>query len=118
MRAKSTAVFGAVIVLSCLVQPLQAQNTGTITHPSATPGTMPQSNVATAPINSNPPIPGTMQPGVAKPVAYQDQSRGFMLVAPAGARFQEIRKTFTKSLSLMPIRIISMELLMIIDWKI
>ena len=89
MHAKFTTVFGAAIVLSCLVQPLQAQNTGTITHPSATPGTMPQSNVATAPINSNPPIPGTMQPGVAKPVAYQDQSRSFMLVAPAGARFQE-----------------------------
>ncbi len=89
MRAKSSTVFGAAIVLGCLVQPVQAQNTGSISHPTAMPGTMPQANVAAVPINSNPPIPGTMQPGVAKPVAYQDQNRGFMLVAPAGARFQE-----------------------------
>lgn len=89
MRAKSSTVFAAAIVLGCLVQPALAQNTGSISHPTATPGTMPQANVAAVPANANPPIPGTMQPGIAKPVAYQDHSRGFMLVAPAGARFQE-----------------------------
>lgn len=89
MRVFSTAIYGAAIALGSLVQPVLAQNTGSISHPTAAPGTMPQANVAAVPLNSNPPIPGTMQPGVAKPVAYQDQNRGFMLVAPAGARFQE-----------------------------
>lgn len=93
MRARSTKVFSAAMVLGCLVQPVQAQNTGSIANPTARSGTMPQSNVAAVPVNSNPPIPGTMQPGVAKPVAYQDQNRGFMLVAPAGARFQERKES-------------------------
>jgi hypothetical protein len=60
---------------------------------TSAPGMVPQSsifpNVAAASPGASPSVPGTPGSSPSKPVAYQDAKRGYMLVAPPGARFQE-----------------------------
>lgn len=82
-----------------------AGNTGAIGTATGAPGMVPQNGIhpnvaAASPVSQAqeapatsptglPPVPGTISSTPAKPIAYQDSKRGFMLVAPPGARFQE-----------------------------
>lgn len=93
MRTKVLALFGSLVLAGGIVQPAAGGNTGSI-------GTMTGMPVALA---QNPASPGldatndgagsssAVSPAMSdgKPIAYHDAQRGFMMVAPPGARFQE-----------------------------
>lgn len=93
MRTKLLGMFGSLILIGGMVPTVHAGNTGSI-------GTMSGMPVAT---NTNPASPSlaavndgagpssAVSPatGEGKPIAYHDPKRGFMMVAPPGARFQE-----------------------------
>ncbi|MEX0694545.1 MAG: hypothetical protein WD075_08890 [Rhodospirillales bacterium] len=93
MRTNYLTILGTVLLAGSFAQFAEAQGAGSIGTSNNMPGMVPQNNVqATSgqPTQSAaPPIPGTVNDGPARPVAYQNAERGFMLVAPPGARFQE-----------------------------
>ncbi len=96
-------IAGALV--SGLASHAGAENTGSIGMSATAPGMVPQNGIhpnvaAASPASSAqaepatsptglPPVPGAVSATPAKPIAYQDSKRGFMLVAPPGARFQE-----------------------------
>lgn len=93
MRTKLFTIFGTALLVGSFAHYAQAQGSGSIGLSSDTKSPVPLSSVQ--PVNeaptrsATPPIPGTINDGPGKPVAYSNEQRGFMLVAPAGARFQE-----------------------------
>lgn len=93
MRTKSLTIIGTVLLAGGFVQFAEAQGTGSIGASNNMPGMVPQNSIqqpVERPTQSAvPPIPGTINDGPARPVAYQNAERGYMLVAPPGARFQE-----------------------------
>jgi len=92
-KQSSNLMYAAVLAASTLASGASADNTGGIGMSQNAPGMVPQTgihpNVAAAPPNAASSIPGTMNAAPEKPVAYQSAERGYMLVAPPGARFQE-----------------------------
>lgn len=86
MRKHSVKLISAAILAAANMHSAVADGTGA-------PGMVPQNSihpsVATASPSVQQSIPGTMSHIPSQPIAYQDPQRGFMLVAPAGARFQE-----------------------------
>lgn len=90
---KLLTVSAAILMAGVLSTPLQAQDAGMSGIPipkSAAGQGYANPGVAAVPANTGAPLPG-MSPNAAsaRPTAYQDPKRGFMLVAPQGAQFQE-----------------------------
>ena len=83
MRTKLFAIAGSALLLSAGAA-FADENTGSIGLLS---GGVPQPNAVAS--TGQAPMPGEGPMSSAKPVAYQDPQRGFMLVAPPGARFVE-----------------------------
>lgn len=100
MRTAARAILAAALVSGVAVH-AAAENTGAIGSSATAPGMVPQNGIhpnvaaATPPAaqvtspTGLPPVPGVINANPAKPIAYQDAKRGFMLVAPPGSRFQE-----------------------------
>ncbi len=93
MRTKLFTIIGTVLLVGSFANYVQAQGSGSIGVSNNMPGMVPQNSaqpeIETPTRSATPPIPGTINDGPGKPVAYSNEQRGFMLVAPAGARFQE-----------------------------
>jgi hypothetical protein len=87
MRKKSHIFIGAIMAVAATSVNAHAGET------TSAPGMVPQNsihpNVAAAAPQGAQSIPGTINATPSRPVAYQDQQRGYMLVAPPDARFQE-----------------------------
>ncbi len=97
MRTTARILIAAALVSGAAIHGAAADNTGAIGSSGTAPGMVPQNSIhpnvaaaqpATSPTGL-PPVPGPVSGKAAKPIAYQDPNRGFMLVAPPGARFQE-----------------------------
>lgn len=103
MRTTASILMAAALFAGGASQ-AAADNTGAIGASMSAPGMVPQNGIhpsvaASAPMAAQasantsptglPAVPGTINTEPAKPIAYQDAKRGFMLVAPPGARFQE-----------------------------
>ncbi|MBO6520505.1 MAG: hypothetical protein JJ900_08835 [Rhodospirillales bacterium] len=101
MRTIARALIAAALVTGATLHGAAAENTGAIGTSATAPGMVPQNAIhpdvaaATPPATQVtsptglPPVPGVINADPAKPIAYQDAKRGFMLVAPPGSRFQE-----------------------------
>lgn len=101
---KTTRILIAVALVG-IASHANAGNTGAIGTANGAPGMVPQNGIhpnvaAASPVSQPqeapatsptglPPVPGPINATPSKPIAYQDSKRGFMLVAPPGARFQE-----------------------------
>jgi hypothetical protein len=87
MRKKPFILIGAAILAVTNMHQAFAGD------PTGAPGMVPQHSifpsVAAASPNGAQSAPGTINSTPGRPVAYQDPARGYMLVAPPDARFQE-----------------------------
>lgn len=97
MRTTARILIAAALISGAAIHDAAADSTGAIGSSGTAPGMVPQNSIhpsvaaaqpATSPTGL-PPVPGPISGKAGKPIAYQDPDRGFMLVAPPGARFQE-----------------------------